>query len=217
LCFCRRHHRLVHEAGYGLTTPRPGVFVFTRPDGQLIPDVARVKPAAGPSLQERNRDEGLTIEPGTCRSLGEGENFDLDMTLDAVLYPELRRRGRSWGVPRRPAPPVHERLVQAVPEFALLLDEHIADFEEVLPHTLFETFSSFVLDAHRAGHQPLVSRCLNFLDAALSSDDGDDDDEAENLVRCFIDTVGPWDPDTHDFVATWPPTLRHRSDALLSS
>jgi hypothetical protein len=214
---CRRHHGLVHEGGYGLTTPAPGVFVFTRPDGRPIPEVRTLAPLTGPGLQERHRDEGLTIDARTCRSLGEGESFDLGMTIDAILYPELRRRGRTWGVAARAtAEPavtwsssqIHERLVEAIPEFAPLLDEHVEDFEEVLPNVLFDTLTSFVLDARGRGDDPLVAKCLAFLAAAM----GCGDEQIEHLVAVsFVETVGPWDPAMNEFIDTWPEALRHEA------
>jgi hypothetical protein len=38
---CGRHHRLLHEGGYGLRATDDGALVFTRPDGDRIPDVPR--------------------------------------------------------------------------------------------------------------------------------------------------------------------------------
>ncbi len=218
---CRRHHRLVHEFGYGLTISKPGVFVFTRPDGQVILDVPSADGATGPSLQDRNHDQGLTIDPGTCRSIAEGERFDLSMTIDAVLCQEMRRRGRSWGVPQGATPndqqPMHDWLIAAVPEFGPQLEEHIALHDKVVPDALVDTFGEFVLDAHRAGKQSVVTRCLNLLDtAAQSLDDTMDDSDAAKLVRSFVYTVGPWEPDTRKFVATWPPALRRYSDAMIT-
>jgi hypothetical protein len=190
------------------------VFVFTRPDGRPIPEIQTLAPLSGPGLQERHHQQGLTVDARTCRSLGEGESFDLGMTIDAILYPELRRRGRTWGVAARAtAEPavtwssaeIHERLVEAIPEFSPRLDEHVADFEEVLPHTLFTTLTRFILDAHRDGDDALVAKCLAFLAAAMRSQD----EEIENLVAVdFVETVGPWDPDMKEFIDAWPKALR---------
>ncbi|MDQ3946655.1 MAG: HNH endonuclease [Actinomycetota bacterium] len=214
---CRRHHRLVHEEGYGLTTPAPDVFVFTRPDGRPIPEVQTLAPLTGPGLQERHRREGLTIDARTCRSLGEGESFDLGMTIDAILYPELRRRGRTCGGAARGAaqpavtwsyPQVHERLVEAIPEFAPLLDEHVQDFDEILPNILFDTLTRFVLDARERGDDPLVAKCLAFLAAAMRCGD----EQIEHLVAAtFVETVGPWDPAMNEFIDSWPEALRHEA------
>jgi hypothetical protein len=38
---CGRHHRLLHEGGYGLKVTDDGALVFTRPDGERIPEVPR--------------------------------------------------------------------------------------------------------------------------------------------------------------------------------
>jgi hypothetical protein len=38
---CSGHHRLLHEGGYGLRVTDDGALVFTRPDGERIPDVPR--------------------------------------------------------------------------------------------------------------------------------------------------------------------------------
>ncbi len=34
---CRRHHRLVHEEGFGVQAERSGAINFTLPDGKIIP------------------------------------------------------------------------------------------------------------------------------------------------------------------------------------
>jgi hypothetical protein len=211
---CKRHHRLVHEQGYGLTTPGPGVFEFSGPDGHPIPVVHPVESLTGPDLAERHLQEGLTIHAGTCRSLGEGESFDLGMAVEGVLNRELGRRGRSRD-PRWSYNKVHERLVERIPEFAPLLEEHIEDFDEVLPHTLFGAFTRFVLDARDRSDDQLVQKCLAFLAAAMRSGDA----EIENLVgSTFIEEVGPWDPDMSAFIATWPQPLRteanHRTEPV---
>jgi hypothetical protein len=210
---CRRHHRLVHEDGYGLTTAGDGVFTFTRPDGGAVPEAPPLAPCTGPSIADRNERAGLTIDPGTCRSLGEGESFDLGMTMDAILYPELRRRGRTWGVAAPPtaswsASSLHERLLEAIPEFAPAFEEHLEDFGEVLLGTLFDTFTMFVLDARGTDNTSLVSRCLDLLAAAV----GSGDDEIQRLIAsCFIETVGPWNPEMSEFVASWPDALRREA------
>src|SRR5207302_10704181 len=35
---CRRHHRAVHEQGYGLERPPDGELRFRRPDGRILPE-----------------------------------------------------------------------------------------------------------------------------------------------------------------------------------
>jgi len=38
ITLCGFHHRLLHEGGFGVKTTGDGVFVFTRPDGERIPE-----------------------------------------------------------------------------------------------------------------------------------------------------------------------------------
>jgi hypothetical protein len=38
---CGHHHRLLHEGGYGLKATDDGALIFTRPDGERIPDLPR--------------------------------------------------------------------------------------------------------------------------------------------------------------------------------
>lgn len=224
LLLCRRHHRLVHEAGYGVASPQSGRFVFTRPDGRVVPDAPALEPPpAGPDLRVRNGAAGITVEPGTCRSLGEGERFDLSMAIDALLCAELRRRGRTWGIPRPPGPddgdtrPIHERIAAAVPEFAPLVEGHVAAHGDVPVRALADAFSEFVVEAHQAGDRPVVTRCLDVLDAAVPKGDADELGEAATLVRAFIYTACPWEPDAGAFVATWPPALRRYGKAMVCS
>lgn len=82
---CRRHHRLVHEGGYRIESPRPHVFRFFDPDGRPLPEAPPMAPARGPGVADQNRRLGLSIGPGTCRSLGEGQPIDLGVTIDALL------------------------------------------------------------------------------------------------------------------------------------
>jgi hypothetical protein len=85
ILLCSFHHRLVHEGGYRLETPADHVFVFSDPAGRVIPEVAPIEPASGPGLRERNGAAGLAITAETCRSLGEGEPYDLGLTIDALV------------------------------------------------------------------------------------------------------------------------------------
>jgi hypothetical protein len=71
---CRRHHRLVHEGGAHIVPAGGGVFDFFRRDGRPIP--------ASPRLR---RGGGLRIVPADPRSLGEGDRYDLGLTIDALL------------------------------------------------------------------------------------------------------------------------------------
>ncbi|MGH9269431.1 MAG: DUF7674 family protein [Acidimicrobiales bacterium] len=100
---------------------------------------------------------------------------------------------------------VHLRLVEAVPEFAPVLAEHLEDQEgELLQHVLFGDLTRFVVDAYERGDHELVSRCLDFLDEVLRNGD----EMTQNLVGVsFVENVGPWDEAAQAFIADWPDAL----------
>jgi hypothetical protein len=104
---------------------------------------------------------------------------------------------------------VHVSLVEAVPEFAPVLAEHLEDQDgETLQHLLFGDLTRFVVDAYERGDEALVSRCLGFLDQALR----DGDEMTQNLVAVsFVENVGPWDEDVQEFIAGWPSALREEA------
>ncbi|WP_127932204.1 DUF7674 family protein [Nonomuraea polychroma] len=100
---------------------------------------------------------------------------------------------------------IADRLVQEVPEFSSVLHGHITDYHEVLPHVLFGDLTGFVLHAHQQGDEELVRRCLTFLALAMKSADAR---VCELVAVSFVENVGPWDPATADFIASWPDALR---------
>jgi hypothetical protein len=85
ILLCSHHHRLVHEGGYRVESPANHVFAFFDPGGRALPEAPPATPARGPSVVERNGTAGLAITPDTCRSLGEGEPYDLGFTIDALV------------------------------------------------------------------------------------------------------------------------------------
>ncbi|RVX39735.1 hypothetical protein EDD27_2100 [Nonomuraea polychroma] len=86
-----------------------------------------------------------------------------------------------------------------------MLHGHITDYHEVLPHVLFGDLTGFVLHAHQQGDEELVRRCLTFLALAMKSADAR---VCELVAVSFVENVGPWDPATADFIASWPDALR---------
>ena len=80
LLLCRRHHRLVHEGGYGVDERMR----FYDSRGRPIPSVSRPPPGAFGELVERNRNSGLAIDPLTCLS-GDGDPMDLGLAVAALL------------------------------------------------------------------------------------------------------------------------------------
>lgn len=85
IALCTHHHHAVHEGGFGVTSPQPHVFVFTDPHGRVIPAIAPPLELTGPTLEAQSAALSLDIHPGTCRSLGEGERFDLADTVEALI------------------------------------------------------------------------------------------------------------------------------------
>ena len=75
---CRRHHRAVHEGGFGVMRRRDGVLTFLRPDGASL----QAAPAAPPCLPALDDVTAHVIgKPPTW----DGTRFDLPWTID-VLY-----------------------------------------------------------------------------------------------------------------------------------
>jgi hypothetical protein len=87
---------------------------------------------------------------------------------------------------------IHELLVEAIPEFRPVLEEHLRDQEgEVLQHVMFGDLTGFVLAARDRGDRALVARCWAFLDHAANSPRP----RVSNLVAVsFVENVGPWKP-----------------------
>jgi 5-methylcytosine-specific restriction endonuclease McrA len=98
---CRVHHRLVHEAGYGVRFEAGEGAVFSLPDGKTIPQGPdtrsrgkEVRPGypgreAGLghvlTLQASNRKNGLKITPGTAIPQWHGEQMDHGVAVDMLL------------------------------------------------------------------------------------------------------------------------------------
>jgi len=77
---CRRHHRLVHEGGYGVERLPRGRLRFLDRYGAPVPDVPRPAPGSLGALLARNREIGSD----TYRS-GYGDRMDLELTVSAML------------------------------------------------------------------------------------------------------------------------------------
>jgi hypothetical protein len=59
---CARHHRLLHEGGFGLKRLPGGRLCFWRPDGTVIPDSPVTPPSEQSALSDRNRSAGVEVE-----------------------------------------------------------------------------------------------------------------------------------------------------------
>ncbi|WP_214415229.1 DUF7674 family protein [Sphaerisporangium fuscum] len=103
---------------------------------------------------------------------------------------------------------IADLLIAEVPEFAPVVQEHVACDDEVLQHVLFGDLTRFVLKAHQCGDDAVVGRCLAFLEQAMMASDL----RLRELVAVsFVENVGPWDAEVADFIASWPPALRQEA------
>jgi len=71
LLLCRRHHRMVHEGGFGLRRCDDGQIYFTDPQGKHLPDAAETRFRGNViAITTGNARAGLSIGPqtGACRS-----------------------------------------------------------------------------------------------------------------------------------------------------
>ena len=98
---CRTHHRLVHEAGYGVENVAGRGVVFTMPDGKVIPRAGdrrsrgkEVRPGypgreAGLgdvfAIMVGNHKKGLEITPETSIPRWGGERMDNETAVDMLL------------------------------------------------------------------------------------------------------------------------------------
>jgi 5-methylcytosine-specific restriction endonuclease McrA len=82
---CSRHHRLVHEGGFGVARSAEGELAFRRPDGKVIPAVPSPAPGSARELRRRNRTARLPIDPGSLFSLGRGERCDRELAVAGLL------------------------------------------------------------------------------------------------------------------------------------
>jgi hypothetical protein len=86
---CRRHHRLVHEEGFGVQAGQFGTINFTLPGGKVIP----LCPAPNFrgnvfELKTRNRQLGLNITAKTPVPSWLGERMDYSIAVEGLLRRE---------------------------------------------------------------------------------------------------------------------------------
>ena len=82
---CRRHHRLVHEGGFGVSRSGSGAIEFTYSDGRVM-ESGRDRRFRGNvvSIQATNRDRGLNITPETLPPHWLGEDMDYSLAVMAL-------------------------------------------------------------------------------------------------------------------------------------
>ena len=86
---CRTHHRLVHEAGYGVQHQAGKGVVFNLPDGKIIPEGPERRSRGNiNAIKSRNRKNGLQITPATAIPQWYGDAMDHEMAVDMLLQCE---------------------------------------------------------------------------------------------------------------------------------
>jgi len=83
---CRTHHRLVHEAGYGVQFKAGEGAVFSMPNGKVIPQAPEMRSRGNVfALMTDNQKNGLEITPATSIPLWHGEQMDHETAVDMLL------------------------------------------------------------------------------------------------------------------------------------
>lgn len=108
-------------------------------------------------------------------------------------------------MPVVPYADVPRLVLDEVPEFRPLYDEHVEDnFGEVLPHVLFGDVSRFAVDAYNRGATALAERVIRLMERLAR----DGDTLTSELVGVsFVGNIGPDDVDD-GFFALYGPALR---------
>jgi len=86
---CRRHHRLVHEEGFGVHSQADGHIYFTDPKGHHLPDAAERRFRGNVfSLMTENSQSNIRITPKTGECHWGGEQMDDDLAILCMLQLE---------------------------------------------------------------------------------------------------------------------------------
>ena len=90
LMLCRRHHRTVHEEGFGVELQGNGDARFFWPDGRPFPEAQPAPDWTGAPLAPTNRDltaAGITIGADTATPDWYGERLDLPWAIQVLRPP----------------------------------------------------------------------------------------------------------------------------------
>ena len=89
---CRRHHRLVHEEGFGVQKLVDGKISFTNPQGHSVPDAGDTRFRGNVfSLMTENKRSGIKITAHTGECRWGGEKMDDDLAVLCMLQLETNR------------------------------------------------------------------------------------------------------------------------------
>ncbi|MFC1775877.1 DUF222 domain-containing protein [Pseudomonadota bacterium] len=86
---CSRHHRMVHEDGFGVHTQADGQIWFSDPQGRRLPETGDTGFSGNVfSLMTANTRSGIHITPQTGECRWEGEQMDDDLAILCMLQLE---------------------------------------------------------------------------------------------------------------------------------
>ncbi|MDX1378800.1 MAG: DUF222 domain-containing protein [Anaerolineales bacterium] len=89
ILLCRRHHRLVHEEGYGIQVCAHGDIKFTLPDGRELKNNYHGRFRGNVmTLKARNEENDLEITPFTNMGQLDGTYLDYQHALDVLIQLE---------------------------------------------------------------------------------------------------------------------------------
>jgi hypothetical protein len=87
---CRRHHRLVHEGGFGLEKIADGRIHFTRPDGRAIDDHPRLPGGTIAALCCGNQQDDQAIDASSW--IIPTDDLDYDIAIGGLLSLRQKRQ-----------------------------------------------------------------------------------------------------------------------------
>jgi hypothetical protein len=89
ILMCRRHHRLVHEGGFGLEAGSDRAFRFSRPDGTYLPHAPDGRSRGNfDAIRDANAAEGLEITSHTAYGALDGDPVDWQLAMLELIQRE---------------------------------------------------------------------------------------------------------------------------------
>jgi len=85
ILLCGRHHRLVHEGGFGVSRKADGSLIFRHPDGRVLPTVPSPIGGSASELRARNHAAAIEVLPEALHSLGRGQRYDRGLAVEGLL------------------------------------------------------------------------------------------------------------------------------------
>lgn len=102
----------------------------------------------------------------------------------------------------------------ADPRLSAVVEEHLADNDQLLLHLLVADLRREVEAAHAAGDVELRDQVLALMDSAMANGD----EATQNAVAIsFVEDSGWWEPGKADYLACWPSALRQELDRQRSA